>query len=349
MKIAQLMLAKQFGGAERSFVDLTVQLNDMGHEVLAIGERYSESLDRIEAVDLPTARVSCLGTWDIFTIKAIKKVLQKFVPDVLHCHLARGSYLGGKAGRQLGIPVISKTHNLVDPKYYKNIDRIVVTTLAQKTHLKNHGVNTRRIALIPNFSSIKSRCRGSRTYSDTGTYTIKSLGRFVRKKGFDTLIEAISLVKKRTGWDIKLVLGGDGPEAKSLRRLTEKLDACDSVEFCGWIDDVPGFLEDADLFVLPSREEPFGIVLLEAMAMSVPILSTQTQGPIEILDEFSGFFTEADDPDKMAIDIVTLFLSDVRYAKAEAALKNFEKFYTVENICEKYCFIYRELINQQVF
>ena len=137
MKIAQLMLAKQFGGAERSFVDLTVQLNDMGHEVLAIGERYSESLDRIEAVDLPTARVSCLGIWDIFTIKAIKKVLQKFVPDVLHCHLARGSYLGGKAGRQLGIPVISKTHNLVDPKYYKNIDRIVVTTLAQKNHLKN--------------------------------------------------------------------------------------------------------------------------------------------------------------------------------------------------------------------
>jgi len=85
------------------------------------------------------------------------------------------------------------------------------------------------------------------------------------------------------------------------------------------------------------------------MAMSVPILSTQTQGPIEILDGLSGFFTEADDPDKMAIDIVTLFLSDVRYAKAEAALKNFEEFYTAEKICEKYCFIYRELINQQVF
>ena len=103
MRVAQIMLSAEFGGAERSFTDISVCLEELGHEVLAIGLKRSESLDKLQSSGVKTKRVSCYGSWDILTIRSLKKILSQFKPDIVHCHLARASYLGGSAARILGL------------------------------------------------------------------------------------------------------------------------------------------------------------------------------------------------------------------------------------------------------
>ena len=346
LRIVQIMLSDEFGGAERSFVDISMSLELLGHEILAIGSRKSKSLDKLESLGVKTERVSCFGTWDVFTTKSIRKKLNQYEPDIVHCHLARASHLGGFAAKDLGVPVVAKTHNLVDPKYYKNIDKIVVTTEAQRLHLENKGVNSGIIKKIPNFSNVKSGVLRKPYSIDDGLLRVTSLGRFVRKKGFDTLLQAFALINQSDEFNVKLIIGGDGPERKALNQLVIELDIFAKVEFRGWVEDVAEFLKGSDLFVLPSKDEPFGIVILEAMASGIPIVTTKTQGPMEILDENMAVFTEAANARKMAFDILESLQSDNRFKLAELAKTKFDRFYTSEKVTAQYLNLYEELVRK---
>jgi len=346
MRIAQIMLSNQFGGAERSFIDISQTLEQFGHVVLAIGSIRSKSIDKLDQFDLQTERVACLGVWDVFTTRAIKKVLIDFEPDLIQCHLARASYLAGCAGKDLGIPVVAKTHNLVNPKYYKHVNKIVVTTEAQRAHLLNHGVSPDRLRLIPNFSAVQTKSPKKKKAKTSQPIRIVTLGRFVKKKGFDTLLRAFSIVIDQRDLDVELHIGGNGPENRRLLNLTKKLGISKQVKFVGWVDKVSDFLDNADLFVLPSEDEPFGIVILEAMAMGVPILTTETQGPLEILDRNTGSFTRAGDPIQMAADMERILLSEHRFSLANASKARFEEFYTARRVCARYLELFEELIGK---
>jgi glycosyltransferase involved in cell wall biosynthesis len=120
-----------------------------------------------------------------------------------------------------------------------------------------------------------------------------SYGRYVHKKGFDVLLRALKELVE-SGVDARLVIGGSGPEQESLSLLAKELGLADRVSLGVWIDDVTVALDQSDLFVLPSRDEPFGIVMLEAMARGLPIVTTRTQGPTQVLGDDSAYFAEID-------------------------------------------------------
>ena len=155
MRIAQLMLGKGFGGAERSFVDITNVLSKQGHELLVIVNRQGISAAKInKGRNVNLVSVSCLGTWDCLSRAAIYRHFARFLPQIVHTHLARASAIGGKAASDLGIHTVAKSHNLINPKYYRFVDRIVPTTRAQRSHLLKNGVSKERICVIPNFSTV---------------------------------------------------------------------------------------------------------------------------------------------------------------------------------------------------
>lgn len=121
----------------------------------------------------------------------------------------------------------------------------------------------------------------------------------VTKKGFDVLIRACAILRD-DGCDAHLLLGGAGTECERLRVLVRESGLQQHVEFVGWVDSVAEFLNRADVFVLPSREEPFGIVLLEAMAAGLPIVSTRTDGASEIFSDESAYLVDVDDAPALA-------------------------------------------------
>ncbi|MFZ5932511.1 MAG: glycosyltransferase [Patescibacteria group bacterium] len=116
----------------------------------------------------------------------------------------------------------------------------------------------------------------------TNQNIIISIARFDEQKDLESLVKAFLLVQKKIP-DSQLWLGGEGPQKPSLERLVKKLGLTDKAKFLGWID--PSFISRADVFVLSSKREGFSYVLLEAMALGLPVISTDTPfGPPEILE-----------------------------------------------------------------
>ena len=107
---------------------------------------------------------------------------------------------------------------------------------------------------------------------------IIAAGRLHSNKGFDILIKAISKLHQ-----VHLWLAGDGPMKKKLMDLSRKLKIDDRVHFLGWREDMSAHYASADLFVCSSRHEPLGNVILEAWAHGLPVLSSNAQGPRELI------------------------------------------------------------------
>jgi glycosyltransferase involved in cell wall biosynthesis len=298
MDICQVMLAKGFGGAERLFVDLCRALAARGHRITAVCHARGEvaRLMRGQAgITLETVRVA--GAWDLLAVRRLRRLFAARRPAVIGAHLARATHLAGRAARPLGIPVIAKTHNYVDLRYYRHVDRFIATTVDQKDFLVRSGVASDRIEVVPNFSAIPP----ARDLAAPGG-ELAAVGRLVPKKGFDVLLRAMAELVQE-GVDLRLRVGGDGPERERLLGLAQSLGLADRARFAGWQWDVAAFLEGASLFVLPSLDEPFGIVLIEAMARGVPIISTATQGPREILGEREGWLVAPGDAGALAAAI----------------------------------------------
>lgn len=340
MRLAHIMLAKGFGGAERSFVDLVRALGARGHAVLALGEARGEALAALAtAPGVSCAAVRCFGTWDRLAEHQLRSELARFAPAVVQAHLARAAHLGGRAAHALGLPTVAKTHNLVNLKYYQHIDCLVPTTRAQQRYLEAHGTPRERIARIPNFSLLAPV--DAITLGGARPRRLVALGRLVRKKGFDRLLEACARLAA-AGVEFTLELGGDGPERVALERDVARLDLHDRVRLCGWVDDVPAFLRGADVFVLPSRDEPFGIVVLEAMACGVPLVATRTAGPLEILDEHCAVLC-ADDPEALAHAVQQALEPAGARVRAERALQRFRERYSAAPVVAAYLALYARL------
>jgi len=343
MRIAQIMLAKRFGGAERSFVDLCRALARRGHDVLAICEQRGEALRLVQQVPgVLCHTVTVRGAWDFLARRAIKQHLQEFGADIAQMHLARAAHLAGPAARGLGIPTLAKTHNYVNLKYYRAIDHLVPTTSKQDEFLQAAGIPAARVSRIPNFSAIGSPV-GKERNPRGDVLEVVAIGRLVYKKGFDVLLRALAAVRRK-GVVFDLKIAGTGPEKDALARLCGDLELHDSVTFLGWQDEVDSCLSPADVFVLPSRDEPFGIVCLEAMALAVPIIATRTDGPCEILDENSAILVECDDVDALA-DALAAVAADPDEARQRAALarERFEKYYSETVVVSQYLALYAHL------
>lgn len=341
MRIAQVMLARGFGGAERSFVDICRALAGAGHQVLAVCEnraRVRAMLTGVPGIDLQAIAVR--GSWDPLAGRALARALKGFRPQVVHAHLARAAHIGGRAAAAAGIPSLVKTHNYVNLKYYRHIGHFVTTTADQRDYLLGRGVPSERISVIPNFSSRAAAHEAAAV--PAGTPRLLAYGRLVRKKGFHVLLEALSQLAA-AGHTLTATIGGDGPELQALQALAAA-DPAVQVAFPGWLEDVDAALAGHDLFVLPSLDEPFGIVVLEAMAAGLPIVSTNTQGPREILDTGTAALCEPGDANALAQALAGVLADPLAArARAEQALRRYRERYSVAVVLPRYLACYEAL------
>ena len=173
-------------------------------------------------------------------------------------------------------------------------------------------------------------------------YTLVAAGRLHRQKGFDLLIQSIAELKRR---DIRIVILGDGPEEAALRRQVAQMNMSDRVEFTGFLDNPYPWLAAADLFVLPSRWEGFGHVIVEAMSVGTPVIAADCpHGPADIIEDgVDGRLTPVEDPVALGTAIEAM-LSDpkslLRFSE-KAAIKA-EQF-DVETIVEQYLALFKHM------
>ncbi len=158
---------------------------------------------------------------------------------------------------------------------------------------------------------------------------VLAAGRLTHQKGFDLLIKAWYAIPdgQRRGWALRIC--GEGPERTRLEKLIAQFDLGEEVQLVGQVSDIKSEYEEADLFVLSSRFEGFGLVVLEALSFGVPVVSFDCPaGPSEIIEDgVDGLLVAAEDIEGLASAMASLIKSETRrLAMAKAALRERPQF-----------------------
>lgn len=299
--IANIMLGRGLGGLEQAFLDYDETLRYAGYTPCPIMAHGAQSLQRARSSGLEPHLLKQYGAWDIFAARRLRTLLLKHKVEAVIAHGNRALVLAHRAvgGR---IPIITVSHNY-NLQHAHKADAMLATTHDLAQHSVLAGLSNDKIFLLPNMVRLPDAA--PRTHIHTPP-VIGAMGRMVPKKGFDVFIRALSILRAY-GVQYSAVLAGDGPEKPMLEALIKELNLEKEITLTGWVEFPPAFYQTIDMFCLPSQHEPFGIVVLEAGAYSLPIVSTATEGPREILaDPSHGALVPINDPEAMAHTLAEL-------------------------------------------
>ena len=188
--------------------------------------------------------------------------------------------------------------------------------LKEKT-LTNYDIE-KDIEVIPNFVDTSifkplEHCIHKRHIAPKGEKILIHTSNFRPVKRVPDTIRIFDLVKKEV--PSKLLLVRDGPERSECERLCRQLDLCDDVKFLGKQDGLVEILNSADLFLIPSQSESFGLAALEAMACGLPVISSSVGGLPELVKHNeSGFIAEIGDVERMAKYAIDLLTNEKKYS-----------------------------------
>jgi glycosyltransferase involved in cell wall biosynthesis len=170
-----------------------------------------------------------------------------------------------------------------------------------------------------------------------------AVGRMSPEKNHENLIRAFAQVRRKHGNALLRLLGG-GPLETRLRELANELGVAGSIDFRGFGHDVPGFLRDLDVFVLPSDSEGLPLSLLEAIASGLPVVATSVGGvPRVVNGTKSGWLSPPANPDSLARAMQEALFSPDRIGRGESARTLVEQKYSAKRMAEDYDRLYAEL------
>jgi glycosyltransferase involved in cell wall biosynthesis len=298
MRILQVSSAQELGGGETHFLELVGSLRDRGHEVMVAGRRNGPLKPQIELPFINSA--------DVFTALRLRSILKKHSFDILHAHVARDYTVTAAAAWNLSKTRLVCTRHLLLPVRRNALYRRVDAWLAPTSQILKtlEPLSPKLSAVIPNWVDTKKfTCRLHPLHHPVA---IGLLGQVSPHKGHDDAIEAL----RRLGTGFRLLIAGKG-ESNYLEDLRKKSLGL-PVDFLGFAE-LPQFFSMIDILVVPSWEEPFGIVLLEAMASGVPVIATNRGGPAEIIrSALHGVLMLPRDPAALANAIRSLAEDDER-------------------------------------
>lgn len=286
INIALITTDQKRGGIAVAFVNYLNSLCRMANEVVACVPAGSHLLGILKDCDLPSMRVVEISSMQIKLMK------WGFLPDALKRELkscdviiSNNNFLSRPLVKSK-IPVIGICHS-DKPKGLEHADRIIALSSGGAKSLAGKGLNPEKIDCLPHYYVPIAKMNAYEA-TPAGPLIIVAAGRLVKKKGFEDFIDAASLLAGRYNEKIEFWLAGEGELMDSLKTHAAKISS--PVQFKGWMD-IQSLISQATIFCLPSHAEPFGYVLSEFMDFGVPCISTDTNGPVDILNGDQGGIT----------------------------------------------------------
>ena len=308
----------RYGGAERIALRLIRSLVEDGRTVdLVLMRKEGELLDQLP----PDVHVTGLGADRIrAAIMPLMRYLRTRRPRALQVRMWPLTVAAIVARLLSGVrtKIVVSDHAVLSDHYrspatqaairlttrlfYPLADaRVSVSEGAARDLAKLSGIPLDRFTVIHNPVDLPSEVRLSpeaEALWGLGRPRILTVGKLKEEKNQELLIRAFARLREPSA---RLVIAGDGPLLGRLQAVAEELGIGDRVAFPGYVADPWPLYATADLFVLPSREESFGNVLVEALHAGLQIVSTRTTGAAEVLDGGRfGTLVDRDDPDALA-------------------------------------------------
>ena len=300
MRILHVVLSRGFAGTERATAEMC-NAHAADHTVSLVIRRDHRGAGGASIRDHLDARVTVREVHPWWPGFGLARAVRELQPEVIHTHLRKATRLVARMRapwrQRPPCPTIATLHMWVNGRHFLQMDGLIVIAAWQKRDLAHYRGRIFDIneSLIPQpridaarRSALRAECGAS-----DEDFLIGGVGRLAHSKGFDILIRAF---REANLPQAKLAIVGAGREREAL----EKLIGDAPVKLLGFRDDAKDFYQAFDLFVSPSRSEPLGRVLFEALDAGTPVLATRTQGPTEILARLPGTLVPIDDVAAMA-------------------------------------------------
>jgi len=278
MKICQVLSSKGFAGLEKHVLDMCNKLSGYGHDVTLIAEQeYKKYLDENVTL-IPLA----LGgsRYNPVTLFRLATIIRQQKPDIVHAQANKATAMLNIIRRYVPGKLIATLHSLKsNTRMYQHLDHVIAVSQAAAKRVKHTRVSVvyngiDPVAFVGNKESLYlSDALGSQRTRPV----VVAVGRLVKVKGFDVLIDAWRDV------DADLVIAGEGKERLSLENRINDLRLNANIHLPGQCDDVPSLMRAADLVVISSRREGFPYVLIEALHVKKPVVSTRVPGSLDLL------------------------------------------------------------------
>jgi L-malate glycosyltransferase len=319
------------GGAQQALV-LCEGLKNKGHEVILACPAGSdiEKIARIKGIKIET--VNMRQEYDIFAVLKLRKIIKKYNIEIVHAHHPKAHALGLVASLITRVPVFIYTRRVIFPirkaifsqlKYKsKRIDKIIAVCEGVKKVLVEYGIQPSRIQIIyGGYDLEKIVSKGKEGNRIRKEFNIKDkellvslVGNYSYYKGHTFFLEAVPLILKKVP-QAKFILAGRDTDGEELCTLADKLNIKNSLILAGFRTDVPDILAASDITVNASLQEALAGTIIEAFALSKPVIATNVGGNGEaIINKETGLLIPPADAKALAEAVVQL-LSDQDLAR----------------------------------
>ena len=336
-KILHLRSSRSLAGPERHLLELLPGLGRRGFaaEVALLYRRRPgdpaehPGLARFAAAGIPCFQIDDAGRPGGSARRAVAERLGRGDLAALHGHdpksdwvIAGALRMAGRRPREAPVRRLATLHlytceslplrlyRLLDLRLLRRFDGVIAVTSALAAELAT-GTRSRVISNGIDGAGLcaraaRSRQGGTPDAGGGGAPVLVAAGRLTRQKGFDLLLQALPAVVAQRP-DLRVLIAGEGPERRALAGQAGRLRLQERVRFLGARDDLEALFAAAHGFVLPSRSEGSPYVLLEAMALGLPVVATEVGGVPAMLDGgANGLLVRAEDPPALAAAILSL-------------------------------------------
>ena len=366
------------GGAEKRFWELARRLSAKGHEVHIFGMKswkgeayFIKEGVHVHGISRPKEmylKTGIRNPWQVlyFTVFILPAIWKERF-DIIDCNVF--PYLPFFPVRFFSlfrrIPMVVTWQEVWDTYWYKYlglfkghlarfIERVVIRlshniiahSLTTRQELVRCKVNESDIRMIPNGIDVETI---DEIPASIQVYDVVFLGRLIRDKNADLLIKSISIVKSEFK-EVKCFIIGSGPEKEALVSLSEELDLKDNIIFKDGMahQEVVSYLKSCKVFVLPSTREGFGIVVLEAMACGLPVVTVNhpMNAAAELIRDNENGFLCGLSPEEIGEKITLLLRQEELRNRLSRAAFNSVKEYTWDRIARENEAFYKEVLKR---
>ena len=377
MKILHIITSLRMGGAEVALLNrLKAMRNDPGvqHKVICFYDGPIAGAIRELGISVVLVRgfvkgYDPLGLWQLF------KITHSLKPDIIHTALWAANISGRIVGSILQIPVINELHgNVVHEGWLRNVaerwslrgaSRVVAVSpsvrevyerhIVQALSVRDRSFIAARLVTVPNgidraalMARVSTQALSRQVLGlAQSDFVVGAIGRFEKIKSYDVLVHSVvrlcELVPPEQRNSIKLCLVGDGSERAALERLVRQLGLEHHVVFTGYRLDAFNFYPLFDCFALSSQSEGLSIALLEALALGLPVISTNLELQHDaIVPGVNGLLIPVNDVELYAQGLLALYEKQIKKSDDFSPLSHFS--FSIDVVTSAYRLMYQQLI-----
>ncbi len=372
-KICYLIHSLSIGGAEMMLYQLLKNIDLSSYEpcIITFVKNRGWLLESILGLNVPVYNINVRSKADVLSIWKIHRLIKTIKPEILQTYPFSSDFVGRVVGSWNQVPVIiSSIHSVTFGGKIKEhairytdkyaLKATAICEAAADIMKKKNLVSADKLKVIYNGIELKDfsikltidekeKIRHSLGLITTDFFLL-AVGRLSPPKGYSFLFEAISLLQKKGHRVVKLVIAGDGELRNALEKQVEQLNIKDSVFFLGLTDDIPRLMASADTLVLSSLWEGLPIVVLEAMASQLPVVSTSVGGiPELVIEKETGFLVSPQNPQRLADALEKMVLLPVNERK-NMGLKGRERVvthFTIDKMVAAYEQLYMDCLQEK--